>query len=196
VSWIFHFYSFRSKRLFNQALTLSLMLILAPIISADAQHGRSALPSALILSITSRHDTHVQVTRPRRLIHATLSSLYLLFHKHPCISPLDPISLLHRNTIRTGPFIMDCLFYWVPLSLSFLSPFKFTALYLVPLLVTFLFFRPYLATQLPYRLRHHMLTLSSFYLSTFRLIPIGSTVLYLSWLLLIYRLIGLITLPP
>ena len=143
-------------------------------------------------------NAHVQVMRPRRLITTSmpLLSLYLLFHQNPYISSLDPISLLHRNTIRTGPFTMDRLFYWVLSSLSFLSPFKFTASYLVPLLITYLFPWPYLATQLPYRLRHHMLTLSPFYLSTFRLIPIGSTILYLSWLLLIYRLIGLITLPP
>jgi hypothetical protein len=108
--------------------------------------------------------------------------------------------ILSRYYIGTpftlAPFVMDRLFYQVPFPFPFLSPFEFTASYLVPLLITFLFLWPYLATQLLHQSYHHMLTLSPFYLSTFRLIPIGSTLIYLSWPLLIYRLIGSITLPP
>src|SRR5882762_8508040 len=79
--------------------------------------------------------------------------------------------------------------------LSFLSPSDFTASYLVPLLNIFPPSQLYLATQLPYPQCHHMLSLSPFYLSAFRLIPIGCTTIYLSWHLLIHlfilHLIGL-----
>jgi hypothetical protein len=175
---------------FTFITSLPLTPISALTSSANAQHGHSALPSVLIPSITSRHEyscaSH-EISTPHHCLYFPFH-LYQMFHHYLCVSPLDPILLLHQITIHTGLFILDHLFYWVPFSLSFLSPFEFTASYLVPFLNIFLF--------LPYRLRHHMLTLSPFYLSAFCLIPIGCTIIYLPWPLLIYRLIGSITLPP
>jgi hypothetical protein len=95
-----------------QAPTLSLTPTLALTTSTDTQHRCSTLLSALIHPSHQGMTTHMQVTRPQRLITASTSHYAPLSIVLPLPMPIsfESISLLHQITICTGLFILDCPF--------------------------------------------------------------------------------------
>jgi len=134
----------------------------------------------------------VQVTRPRRL--HTILSLPLCLSLYRSATTYAYLLWLylahtsdhhsHRSLHNRPPFAIEYLSlhpsYLLLVSLPHTS--SHFSISLPPL-------RRYLATQLPYLQRHHMLSLSPFSLSAFHLIPIGCTTIYLSWHLLIHLFI-------
>jgi hypothetical protein len=108
------------------------MLTLVPIVSTDAQHGRSALPSALILSITSRHKgPHVshETPMPHHRLYAPFTSLPIV-----PLTPM-PISFQSYLTIILDHYSYRSLHNGLPFLLStslFILPISFQIHCLVP----------------------------------------------------------------
>jgi hypothetical protein len=105
-----------SQRLIIQVLTLSFTLTLAPIVSTDAQHGRPALPSAPIPSITSRHETSMPHHHPYPLF-ASLSIVLPTPMHIPFGSYLAIISdhHSHRSLHNGPPFLLSTFLFILPI---------------------------------------------------------------------------------
>jgi hypothetical protein len=104
-------------------LTLSLTLTLAPIVSADTQHGSPTLPSALILSITSRHEyphaSH-ETSSPHHHLYPRFASspivpptpMHISFGSYLTIT-LDHHS--HRSLHNGPPFLLSTFLFILPI---------------------------------------------------------------------------------
>jgi hypothetical protein len=149
MSWLFPFPSAQPQG----AYAISLMPIVALALSADAQHRRSALLSALTYPSQQGTTAHVQVTRPRRL-HITFILSRCFPSYRSATTYAYPLWLYlaitsdhhsHRSLHIRPPFSIEYLSLY-PSYLLLVS----TALYLVPLLNISPPFRLYSATQLLY----------------------------------------------